>query len=287
MKVNAMHARLSSILRKSQSWVALVVLPLCMGLASAQTSVPQLVQPIYTPEQTAKTWVSALKRNDLNALMLLALTPERYLQEREQVRMVCYVKGEANWGAWFALDQSDPREKLFESLATQLATANSRRDRYAQDLQNILDELLNNSEDTLNPEQAAAVQEVGMAMKGWALRTDFSNERRLRKAIDVIVTELTAVHQVFAECDQHSTANLLKTLDRVLVAFKGVAKAYDLDLNQLLAQTKVSDAGIKLVEGKGLATVRIDYRVFEARGSSVLALYQLGEQWFFWREALF
>jgi hypothetical protein len=242
----------------------------------------------YTPVQTAQTWVSALKRNDVNTLLLLALTPERYLQERESVNWFCHTPDKGNWGGMFALDQANPKQALFEMLAPELKTINAQRDSIAGEMQTAVDELLNNNKDPLDADQAAAIREVALATKSWALRTDFSDEKRLRRAIDVFVSEVQPMHKMFGECEKHDSVALIKNLDRGLRAIKGVLKAYDFDVDQALSQTSFSSGGnISQSDGRSIAKVRINYRLFEARGTSILELYQAGDQWFFWQESFF
>ncbi len=272
---------------KTKNWLRNSWQALSLAAALLTTN----VSAAYTPEQTAQTWVSALKRNDVNTLMLLALTPDRYLEHREQVRELCYVKSDsasADWGVYLSLNQADPRAALFAMISPFLAEANSHRDAWANDMQGMLDELLNNSKDPLDADQAAAVREVAMATKAWALRTDFSDEKRLRRAIDVFVTEAQAIHQVFGACDQYDSAKLVQKLDPALRAIKGIMKAYDFDIDQALSQINISNGGkLSKADGRSIAKVRIGYRLFEARGSSILELYQVGDQWFFWRESFF
>ena len=65
-------------------------------------------------------------------------------------------------------------------------------------------------------------------------------------------------------------------------ALKGVLKSYDLDVDKLLASVSATPGALSADSSE----VRIAFKVFEARGSSLFKMYQRSGEWFFWEDSI-
>ena len=271
----------------TKSFPLLFVLLSCFGFS-------QLVFA-FTPEQTVNAWVSALKRNDVNAAMLLGTTPEEYLDLSKDLANDYIDTPESN--ASFASDFADllapdASARIFAQVQPNLALANVYRDSFAGMADAMLQEFgsaganagANSGADSpLTPEQLAAANEVLQAFKGWAMRTDFSDEKRAMAAINAVVTAFRAAN-VRSATDWAKLSNdaRIAKLNFVLQAVKAVLKSYDLDLDKLFASV-VATPGKRSAD---ISEVRIAFKVFEARGSSMFKMYQRSGEWFFWENSI-
>ena len=241
----------------------------------------------FTPEQTVTAWVSALKRNDVKAAVLLGTTPEEYLELRKDLADDYIDSPESN--ASFATDFADllapdASARIFAKVQPSLALANMYRDSFAGLADGVLAEFSNAGPDSeLTPEQLAAAKEVLQAFKGWATRTDFSDEKRAKAAIDALVAAFRAANVRSAtDWAKLSDDARIAKLNFVMQAAKGILKNYDLDLDKLFAS-------LAATPGKQTADaseVRIAFKVFEARGSSMFKMYQRSGEWFFWENSI-
>ncbi len=241
----------------------------------------------FTPEQTVMAWVSALKRNEVKAAVLLGTTPEEYLELRKDLADAYTDDIESN--ASFANDFAyllapDAAKRIFDKLQPELPSANIYRDSFAGMADSILDEFSSAGPDSqLTPEQLAAANEVLQAFKGWAMRTDFSDEKRAMAAINTVVSAFRAanVHSATDWAKLSDDARFAK-LNLVMQALKGVLKSYDLDVDKLLASISATPGELSADSSE----VRIAFKVFEARGSSLFKMYQRAGEWFFWEKSI-
>lgn len=227
--------------------------------------------------------------------MLLGTTPEEYLELSKDLRNDYLDTPESN--ASFAADFADllapdASARIFAQVQPSLALANVYRDSFAGMADGLLQEFGRNGADsgpnngsnsTLTREQAAAAQEVLHAFKGWAMRTDFSDERRARASIDAVVSAFRAANVKSASDWAKLTDDArVAKLNFALQAAKGIFKSYDLDIDKLLASV-VATPSKKTAEA---SEVRIGFKVFEARGSSMFKMYQRAGEWFFWENSI-
>lgn len=262
----------------------------CIGFSQIAFAVtPE--RTAFTPEQTVNAWLSALKRNDVKAAMLLGTTPEEYIELSKDLRNDYKDSPESN--ASFATDFADllapdAAARIFAQVQPNLAMANMYRDSFAGLADGMLQELgsdgANSGGDAqLTPEQLAAAQEVLQAFKGWAMRTDFSDEKRMKASIDAVVSAFRAANVRSAtDWAKLSDDARIAKLNFALQAVKGILKGYDLDLDKLLASITATP-GKKTADA---SEVRIAFKVFEARGSSMFKMYQRAGEWFFWENSI-
>ena len=241
----------------------------------------------FTPEQTVNAWISALKRNDVKAAMLLGTTPEEYLELSKDLSNDYLDSPESN--ASFATDFADllapdASARIFAQVQPSLALANVYRDSFAGMADGLLQEFGSNEADSqLTPDQLAAAQEVLQAFKAWAMRTDFSDEKRARASIDALVSAFRAANVRSAtDWSKLSDDARVAKLNFALQAAKGIFKSYDLDIDKLLASV-VATPGKQTADAN---EVRIAFKVFEARGSSMFKMYQRSGEWFFWENSI-
>ena len=251
----------------------------CMGLSQLAFA--------FTPEQTVTAWVSALKRNDVKAAVLLGTTPEEYIELSKDLRNDYNDSPESNasFAANFsALLAPDASARIFAQVQPSLALGNVYRDSFASIADSLLQEFGSNGADSqLTPEQLAAAQEVLQAFKGWATRTDFSDEKRAKAAIDAVVAAFRAANVRSAtDWAKLSDDARIAKLNFALQAVKGILKNYDLDLDKLFASLSATP-GKQTPE---FSEVRIAFKVFEARGSSMFKMYQRSGEWFFWENSI-
>jgi hypothetical protein len=238
----------------------------------------------FTAEQTVSGWVSALKRNDVKAAMLLGTTPEEYLDLRKELASSFVDTPESNqrfagdFADFLAPDASD---RLFAQIQPHLAQVPLYSGMFAGMADSLLEELgTEDANEKLSPEQLASAREVLNALKSWAARTDFSDEKRAKSAINALVSAFRAANVKSAsDWAKLSDDARVAKLNFALQAIKGITKAYDLNIDNLLGSIVVS-AG----KAPDQSEVRIGYKVFEARGSSMFKLYQRSGEWFFWEE---
>jgi hypothetical protein len=232
----------------------------------------------YSPEQTSEMWLSALKRNDANAMALLGSTPEQYLRITEQAKADC---GDENSTLFLSdIHQADAKDHYFNLVQPYLEIANQSRDEYAQLAQAVLEDI--DTETRLSIEQQQAAQEVGFALLAWAKRTDFSSEARLRNAIGILIDESRSFVATPATCKQINASHPLKRADHLVRLVKGLFKAYDFDIDKILSTIEVSAQGQYLdKENVQRAKIRISYQVFEARGFVIVEMKRVDDQWFF------
>jgi hypothetical protein len=245
----------------------------------------------FTPEQTVNAWISALKRNDVKAAMLLGTTPEEYLELSKDLSNDYLDTPESN--ASFATDFADllapdASARIFAQVQPSLALANVYRDSFAGMADGLLQEFGSNgansgADSELTPDQLAAAQEVLQAFKAWAMRTDFSDEKRARASIDAVVSAFRAAKvESASDWAKLSDDARVAKLNFALQAVKGIFKSYDLDIDKLLASV-IATAGKQTAEA---SEVRIGFKVFEARGSSMFKMYQRSGEWFFWENSI-
>jgi hypothetical protein len=235
----------------------------------------------FTAEQTVAGWVSALKRNDVKAAMLLGTTPEEYLELRKELAGDYVDTPESN--ARFASDfvdllAPDASARIFTQIQPHLAEVNNYSGMFASVADSALDELASDeASDTLSAEQLASAREVLNALKSWAARTDFGDEKRAKLAINAVVSAFRAANvKTATDWAKLSDDARIAKLNYVLQAVKGITKAYDLNIDNLLGSIVVS-AG----KAPDQSVVRIGYKVFEARGSSDIKMMQRDGEWFF------
>ncbi len=245
----------------------------------------------FTPEQTVTAWVSALKRNDVKAAMLLGTTPEEYIELSKDLSNDYTDSPESN--ASFATDFADllapdASARIFAQVQPNLALANMYRDGFAAMADGMLQELASNGPDSesdspLTPEQLSAANEVMQAFKGWAVRTDFSDEKRAKASIDAVVAAFRAANiRSATDWAKLSDDARIAKLNFALQAVKGILKGYDLDLDKLLASVSATPGK----QTGDASEVRIAFKVFEARGSSMFKMYQRAGEWFFWENSI-
>ena len=245
----------------------------------------------FTPEQTVTAWVSALKRNDVKAAMLLGTTPEEYIELSKDLSNDYTDSPESN--ASFATDFADllapdASARIFAQVQPNLAMANMYRDGFAAMADGMLQEFASNGPDSesdslLTPEQLSAANEVMQAFKGWAVRTDFSDEKRAKAAIDAVVAAFRAANiRSATDWAKLSDDARIAKLNFALQAVKGILKGYDLDLDKLLASVSATPGK----QTGDASEVRIAFKVFEARGSSMFKMYQRAGEWFFWENSI-
>ena len=239
----------------------------------------------FTPEQTVNAFVSALKRNDVKTAMLLGSTPEEYLELSKDLAndYVDSPESNANFASNFAdLLAPDASARIFAQVQPNLAMANIYRDSFAE----MADSMLGNfgsADSPLTPEQLAAANEVLQALKGWAMRTDFSDEKRAMATINAVVSAFRAANiRSATDWAKLSDDARIAKLSFVLQAAKGALKSYDLDLDKLFASV-VATPGKQTAN---ISEVRIAFKVFEARGSSLFKMYQRSGEWFFWENSI-
>ena len=236
----------------------------------------------FTPEQTVSGWVSALKRNDVKAAMLLGTTPEEYLDLRKELAGAWVDTPESNqrFTSDFAdLLAPDASDRLFAQIQPHLLQVPMYSGMFASVADSLLAELgTDDANESLSSEQVASATEVLNALKSWAARTDFSDEKRAKTAINTLVSAFRAAN-VRSASDWARLSDDVRVgkLDFALQALKGITKAYDLNIDNLLSSTSVS-AGKALDQSE----VRIGYKVFEARGSSMIKMFLRDGEWFFW-----
>jgi hypothetical protein len=232
----------------------------------------------YSPEQTAQMWLSALRRNDANAMALLGSTPEQYLAFVDQAKAEC--GKEADLIFFDNVQSPDAKDRYFALLQPYLASANQWRDEYADISKATLEDI--DTETQLSIEQQQAAREVGLATLNWAQRTDFSSEARLKNAIGVLIDESRLYISTPETCTQLNQTKPLKRADHLVRLVKGVLKAYDFNLDTILSTMKVSAEKQYLDNDKNhRAKIRISYQVFEARGFVIVDMKRQGDQWFF------
>lgn len=241
----------------------------------------------FSPEQTVNAWIAALKRNDVKAAMLLGTTPEEYIELSKDLRNDYSDSPESNvsFAADFAdLLAPDASARIFAQVQPNLALGNMYRDSFATMADSLLQEFASNGSDSqLTPEQLAAANEVLQAFKGWAMRTDFSDEKRAKAAIDAVVVAFRAANvRSASDWVKLSDDARIAKLNFVLQAAKGILKGYELDLDKLLASVSATP-GKQAADG---SEVRIAFKVFEARGSSLFKMYQRSGEWFFWENSI-
>ena len=245
----------------------------------------------FAPEQTVNAWVSALKRNDVKAAALLGTTPEEYLELSKDLANDYVDSPESN--ASFASDFADllapdASARIFAQVQPNLGMANMYRDSFAGMADGMLQEFgsagpNSESDSQLTPEQLAAATEVLQAFKGWAMRTDFSDEKRAMAAINAVVSAFRAANVRSAtDWAKLSDDARIAKLSFVLQAVKSVLKSYDLDLDKLFASVTAT-LGKQTAD---ISEVRIGFKVFEARGSSLFKMYQRSGEWFFWENSI-
>ena len=105
----------------------------------------------------------------------------------------------------------------------------------------------------------------------------------MKVSIDAVVSAFRAANVRSAtDWAKLSDDARITKLNFALQAVKGILKGYDLDLDKLLAS-------VSATPGKQTADaseVRIAFKVFEARGSSMFKMYQRAGEWFFWENSI-
>lgn len=258
----------------------------CSTLIGALCLAASPIAFAFTAQQTVSGWVSALKRNDVKSALLLGTTPEEYLDLRKQLAADFSDTPESN--ARFAEDFADllapdASLRLFAQIKPHLAEVNGYSAMFASIADSALEELGSaDASDKLTPEQLASAREVLNALKSWAARTDFGDEKRAMAAIDAVVNAFRAANiKSASDWAKLSDDARIAKLNFVLQAVKGITKAYDLNIDNLLGSIVVS-AG----KAPDQSEVRIGYKVFEARGSSIFKMFQREGEWFFWDSSL-
>ena len=240
----------------------------------------------YSPEQTAMAWVTALKRNDVKAALLLGTTPEEYLKVRADLADEYKDTPESNtaFAAQFNLLLApEAEQRIFALVQPLLSQANNYRGSMAGLGHGMLEAWTDpEAPEQITPEQAAAALEVLKAFENWAGRTDFSDPARAKVAINAVVTTFRAANVRSArDWAQLSDDARISKLNYLLIAIKAACRAYDLNLDNLLGSINATPGTQSLDH----AEVRIAYKVFEARGSSKIDMYQRQGEWFFWQDS--
>jgi hypothetical protein len=228
-----------------------------------------------SPVQTTQAWISTVKRNDVNAIMLLAFTPEENLQHRKSSRDGCDV-----FKRWY--DDLGGNTAAVNAKLAEYATPHlGRFDNEANRLVLAIFEMFTNIPHDNETKQLDHM-DLQRALQAWSDRTDFGDPRRLLKSISTTVEQWEHINRGMEHCARETDKAYFKRFDHALIALKSIARNYELDIDKILASASVR-AGPQYTDdaGQKYAQVLIRYQVFEARVEMPLVLYQLDDQWFF------
>lgn len=245
-----------------------------------------------SPEETVRTWVQAMKRNDFNAMLLLMTTPEEYIRLRDELlrEMPCRDKETHVQSYHETFDEiyaADTPERWYAKWEHFLPEANSYRDQYAALIGNFVDLVflsdgLVRDDPSFGGDQQAAAVEVSKALSNWAGRTDFSDPKRFKGLLSNLISNLKLEGiDSPQQCLALTPAQWLKKMDVFPKLIKDILLAYDLNVDRMLASISVRRVGPPKGASPGTVYVEISYKIFESRGKGVFAMYQREGEWFF------
>lgn len=249
---------------------------------SAQVAPMLAASAAADPAQHVRDVVDALRRNDLPALVQAALPPQQY---REAVD---------GWEELRLSPTSEEDRAEFE-VALQKWTAADTVDRVMAEIEPKLREravqsegmvlmglgamhmAVNSPDSELDEEQRTMLKAALPGIENWVIATDFFDAATLRQALSLLVdaargTGISSLDQI----KMLSFDQALRRAGQMLTAGKQAVKLYGLDLDAIIASTRV-----ELIEREGeRARVRATVTAFNAPISTELELSLVEGRWY-------
>jgi hypothetical protein len=228
-----------------------------------------------SPVQTTQAWISAVKRNDSNAMMLLAFTPQEVLQHRSNFQDDC--DAPKKWYDELGGNTQAVTAQLIEMTMPSLEAYDEEAKHMVLAAGQFLTALPEGQETNKTDQQA-----LQRALQAWSERTDFTDPQRWMKSINVTIEQWEKLNVGIENCANETDKVYFKRLDHVWIALKAITRTYEFDIDKILASAKVRSGEFYTDdEGKKHAQVWISYQVFEAQVEMPVVLYQQDDQWFF------
>jgi hypothetical protein len=158
-----------------------------------------------SPVQTTQAWLSAVKRNDTNAMMLLAFTPEENLRHRRSYQAECALPKTV-------YDELGGSTEAVTAHLVELTTP--KLGEYNDDAQQIVlaaGELLSalpSDRETNDKDR----QELQLALQAWSARADFQDPQRWKKSISTLVFHWEKLNDGIENCTNESGKTYFKRL---------------------------------------------------------------------------
>lgn len=250
--------------------------------ASAQVAPMLAASAAADPAQHVRDVVDALRRNDLPALVQAALPPQQYREAVdgwEKLRLSPTseedrAEFEAALQKWTAADTVD---RVMAEIEPKL------RERAVQSEGMVLMGLgamhmaVNSPDSELDEEQRTMLKAALPGIENWVIATDFFDPATLRQALSLLVdaargTGISSIDQI----KMLSFDQALRRAGQMLTAGKQAVKLYGLDLDAIIASTRV-----ELIEREGeRARVRATVTAFNAPISTELELSLVEGRWY-------
>jgi PAS domain-containing protein len=249
---------------------------------SAQVAPMLAASAAADPAQHVRDVVDALRRNDLPALVQAALPPQQYREAVdgwEKLRLSPTseedrAEFEAALQKWTAADTVD---RVMAEIEPKL------RERAVQSEGMVLMGLgamhmaVNSPDSELDEEQRTMLKAALPGIENWVIATDFFDPATLRQALGLLVdaargTGISSIDQI----KMLSFDQALRRAGQMLTAGKQAVKLYGLDLDAIIASTRV-----ELIEREGeRARVRATVTAFNAPISTELELSLVEGRWY-------
>lgn len=249
---------------------------------SAQVAPMLAASAAADPAQHVRDVVDALRRNDLPALVQAALPPQQYREAVdgwEKLRLSPTseedrAEFEAALQKWTAADTVD---RVMAEIEPKL------RERAVQSEGMVLMGLgamhmaVNSPDSELDEEQRTMLKAALPGIENWVIATDFFDPATLRQALSLLVdaargTGISSLDQI----KMLSFDQALRRAGQMLTAGKQAVKLYGLDLDAIIASTRV-----ELIEREGeRARVRATVTAFNAPISTELELSLVEGRWY-------
>lgn len=249
---------------------------------SAQVAPMLAASAAADPAQHVRDVVDALRRNDLPALVQAALPPQQYREAVdgwEKLRLSPTseedrAEFEAALQKWTAADTVD---RVMAEIEPKL------RERAVQSEGMVLMGLgamhmaVNSPDSELDEEQRTMLKAALPGIENWVIATDFFDPATLRQALSLLVdaargTGISSIDQI----KMLSFDQALRRAGQMLTAGKQAVKLYGLDLDAIIASTRV-----ELIEREGEhARVRATVTAFNAPISTELELSLVEGRWY-------
>lgn len=249
---------------------------------SAQVAPMLAASAAADPAQHVRDVVDALRRNDLPALVQAALPPQQYREAVdgwEKLRLSPTseedrAEFEAALQKWTAADTVD---RVMAEIEPKL------RERAVQSEGMVLMGLgamhmaVNSPDSELDEEQRTMLKAALPGIENWVIATDFFDPATLRQALSLLVdaargTGISSIDQI----KMLSFDQALRRAGQMLTAGKQAVKLYGLDLDAIIASTRV-----ELIEREGeRARVRATVTAFNAPISTELELSLVEGRWY-------
>jgi PAS domain-containing protein len=250
--------------------------------ASAQVAPMLAASAAADPAQHVRDVVDALRRNDLPALVQAALPPQQYREAVdgwEKLRLSATseedrAEFEAALQKWTAADTVDRVMAEIEPKLRERAVPSGGMVLMGLGAMHMA---VNSPDSELDEEQRTMLKAALPGIENWVIATDFFDPATLRQALSLLVdaargTGISSIDQI----KMLSFDQALRRAGQMLTAGKQAVKLYGLDLDAIIASTRV-----ELIEREGeRARVRATVTAFNAPISTELELSLVEGRWY-------